>query len=107
MIQPISLIPISAKKHLTFKKEPTKQDKINKSLEKQAFINSKTSANDNFALGLLVLSLFLNVHNINFSKKISTSQKLGLGTFALSTALFVHNCIKKYNLSKQFEKENI
>ena len=82
-----------------------KREEYRKYLEKYNYIDSKTR--DLFYLSNLLLftSLFLNVHNIDFSKKLKVSEKFGIGTLVACGITIIANCIKRYKLSKEYHKE--
>lgn len=82
-----------------------KREEYRKYLEKYNYIDSKTR--DLFYLSNLLLfaSLGLNINNIDFSKKLKTSEKLGIGTLVACGITIIANCIKRYKLSKEYDKE--
>lgn len=104
----INLMPLKTATSCSFKAKNKKYD-YQKSLEKRAFIENETEPLNNLGFGLLVISLLLGTHNINLKSlkgKLSTSDKLGVGTFVLAFVSFIAASVKGIKLSKQYDIDN-
>lgn len=98
---------LSSKVVFKNKKPDERRTKYQEYLEKRAYIDKKTEPYNNLAIGLLLVSLFLDVHHINSLKgKLSTPKKIGIGALGLSCVAAVTGMIKEIKLSKQYDKEN-
>ena len=54
----------------------------------------------------LLLALSLGTQSMDLSKKLSRPQKIGVGSLLLSVGCLITSAIKKYQLSKEYEREN-
>ncbi len=87
-----------------FRNNQSRQEKYRYILEKRAYIDSKTDALSDFSTSTLILSLLFGVQNIDLSKKMKTIQKWGLGFLIVSIGTFIATCIRKIQLSDDFDK---
>ena len=86
-----------------------RRTRYQKSLEKRAYIENETEPLNNLGFGLLVMSLLLDTQHINLKNlkgKLSTADKIGVGTFVLAFASFIAACVKGIKLSKQYDLDN-
>ena len=88
---------------IKFKNKP--KNKREEYIEKYNYINAKTENLSDLSTSFLILALFCNVHNINFKKKLNTAEKIGIGALIASGITITANCIKRYKLSKEYDKE--
>ena len=87
----------------TFKKN--NKENVQKYLDKYNYLEAKTQNLRELSVVFLILSLFLDIHNIDFTKKLSNRQKFGCLTALGCITSFTYTCIKKMQLSKQYDKE--
>lgn len=83
-----------------------RQDKYQKYLDKYNYLEAKTKDYQDLSLVLLIASFFLGVHNIDFAKQLNFKQKLSCVTMLGSIGSFIATCIKKQQLSKEYDLEN-
>ena len=91
------------KNNPTFKNK--KNNHVQEYLKKYNYLDAKTKDLQDLSLTLFIISLCLDITNIDLSKKLSNKQKLGCLAGLGCIATIIATCIKKEKLSKQYDKE--
>lgn len=103
------IMPVYYLKPLIYNKksfQSKKSENIQKTIERNNYIDAKTQNLETLGIISFIFAIMLGAHNIDFAKKLTNSQKFGLGLGIISISAFIAKIIKTIQLSKEYEKEN-
>lgn len=89
-----------------FSSNQLQKNKYQKQIEKYNYISSQTQGVESLGTVSLFTALLLGAQNADLSKKLPRAQKIGIAALLLSFGSLIVSSIKKYKLSKEYDKEN-
>lgn len=91
--------------NLTFKSDKFQKNKYQRQMEKYDYLRTQTQGLEALETLSLFTAILLGEQNADLSKKLPRAQKIGIAALLLSFGCFVISSIKKFKLSKKYDKE--